>query len=88
MKSGWLAVPALAVALYCYDLYDAQGAWRGVAFVNEDEWRFEVFDPRGHRMESGAADAFLVMLRRLGLVEKGRSCTAIYTPCLGRATRC
>jgi hypothetical protein len=88
MRSWWLAVPALAVALYCYDLYDAHGMWRGVAFVNEDEWRFEVFDAQGYRMESGAADAFLLMLQRLGLVEKGRSCAAIFTPCLGRATRC
>jgi hypothetical protein len=88
MRSWWLAAPALAVTLYCYDLYDAQGAWRGVAFVNEDEWRFEVFDAQGHRMGSGAADAFLLTLKQLGLVEKGRSCTAIHTPCLGRANRC
>jgi hypothetical protein len=88
MRSPWLAGPALAVALYCYDLYDVQGAWRGVAFVNEAEWRFEVFDAQGQRVESGAADAFLLMLDRLGLMEKSRSCTTIVTPCRGRATRC
>src|SRR4029453_8351971 len=67
MRSWWLAAPALIVALHCYDLYDAHGVWRGVAFVNEDEWRFEMFDAQGCRTESGEADAFLLILKRLGL---------------------
>ncbi len=88
MRSWWLAAPALAVALHCYDLYDAHSVWRGVAVVNEDEWRFEVFDAQGRRTESGEADALLLVLKRWGLVEKGRSCTSMFTQCFGRATRC
>ena len=56
MNIGLLAILLLTVALHCYDLYEPDGTWRGVAFVNE--WRFEVFDAQGRRTDSGAADAF------------------------------
>ena len=88
MKIGWLAVLALTVALRCYDLHESDGTWRGVAFVNEDEWRFEMFDAQGRRTESGVADAFLLVLKRLGLVETSRSCASVFIPCFGKATRC
>ena len=78
----------LTVALHCYDLYGYDGTWRGVAFVNEDEWQFEVFDAQGRRTDSGAADAFQLVLQRLGLVEKNRACTSVFVPCFGKATRC
>jgi len=88
MRAWWLAALALASVLRCFDLYDSNGTWRGVAFVNEDEWQFEVFDAQGRRTESGAADTFLLVLKRLGLEEKGRSCTSVFIPCFGKATRC
>src|SRR5262249_42876748 len=88
MKIGWLAVLALTVALRCYDLHESDGTWRGVAFVNEDEWRFEMFDAQGRRTESGAADAFLLVLKRLGLGGTSRSWASVFTPCCGKATRC
>jgi hypothetical protein len=88
MRTWWLAALALTIALRCYDLYESDGTWRGVAFVNEDEWQFEVFDAQGRRTEAGAADAFLLVLKRLGLVEKSRSCTSVFIPCFAKATRC
>ena len=88
MNSGWLAVLLLTVALHCYDLYAPDGTWRGVAFVSEDEWQFEMFDAQGRRTESGAADTFQLVLKRLGLIEKSRACTSVFIPCLGKATRC
>ena len=89
MKTGWLtAAVALAVALRCYDLYGSDGTWRGVAFVNEDEWQFEVFDDQGRRTESGTADALQAVLKRLRLIEKNRACTSVFVPCFGKATRC
>ena len=78
----------LMVALQCYDLHDGRGVWRGVALVNEDEWRFEVYDAEGRRTESGPADALLSVLKGRGLVETTRPCSSIFTPCYGRATRC
>jgi hypothetical protein len=53
MRTWWLTALALTMALRCYDLYESDGTWRGVAFVNEDEWRFEMFDAQGRRTESG-----------------------------------
>ena len=88
MKTGWLAALALTAALRCYDLSGADGTWRGVAFVNEDEWRFEVFDAQGRRTESGPADAFQLVLKRLGLIEKNRACISVFVPCFGKANRC
>jgi hypothetical protein len=88
MRTWLLAALALTIALRCYDLYESDGTWRGVAFVNEDEWQSEVFDAQGRRTESGAADAFLLVLKRLGLVEKSRSCASVFIPCFGKATRC
>jgi hypothetical protein len=88
MRIWLLAALVLTAALRCYDLYESDGTWRGVAFVNEDEWQFEVFDAQGRRTESGAADAFLLVLKRLRLVEKNRSCTSVFIPCFGKATRC
>jgi hypothetical protein len=49
MKAVLLAALALTSALRCYDLHEPDGTWRGVAFVNEDEWQFEVFDAQGRR---------------------------------------
>jgi len=88
MRTWLLAALALTTTLHCYDLHAPDGTWRGVAFVSEDEWRFEVFDAQGRRTESGAADAFRLVLKRLGLVEKSRSCTSVFIPCFGKATRC
>jgi hypothetical protein len=83
-----LAAVELAVALQCYDLRDARGLWQGVAVVSEDEWRFDVYDQQGRRLESGAADALAALLKQRGLVDTARPCTAILIQCLGRATRC
>jgi hypothetical protein len=87
-EAKWRTVVALAVALHCYDLYDGRGVWQGVAIVNEDEWRFEVYDADGRTAESGAADALFVALARRRWVETPRSCQSVSTPCFGRATRC
>ena len=88
MRTWLLAAMALTIGLRCFDLHEPDGTWRGVAFVNEDEWRFDVFDAQGRRTEEGAADAFLIVLKQLGLVEKARPCTSVVIPCFGRATRC
>ncbi len=87
-RASWLMVVALGVALHCYDLRDARGSWRGVAIVDEEGWRFEVYEPDGRRTESGPADGLLTVLTRRGLVETARSCESIFTRCFGRATRC
>ena len=86
--NGWLTAVGLMIALHCYDLRDGRGVWWGVALVNEDEWRFEVYDAEGRRTESGPADALLSVLKGRGLVETTRPCSSIFTPCYGRATRC
>jgi|RhiMetdeSRZDD1v2_1073273.scaffolds.fasta_scaffold131344_4 hypothetical protein len=74
--------------LHCYDLHDRRGVWQGVALVNEDEWRFELYDGDGRRTESGPADALLSVLTQRGLVETTRLCASVFTQCFGRATRC
>jgi hypothetical protein len=86
--SQWLAAVGLLVVLHCYDLRDRWGVWQGVALVNEDEWRFELYDGEGRRTASGPADALLSLLKQRGLVETTRLCASVFTQCLGRATRC
>lgn len=88
MRNGWLAAAMLAAALHCYGLYDVRGVWQGIVLVNEDEWRFDVFDVKGQRTEWGQADTLVPVLKRLGLTEHGRPCPQISAPCFGRATRC
>lgn len=83
-----LAVAVLVAALHCYDLRDARGAWQGAVIVDEEAWRFDLYDARGRPTESGQAETLPAVLKRLGLVEKARSCPPSFTPCVGRATRC
>jgi hypothetical protein len=86
--STWLAAIGLVVVLHCYDVHDRSRVWQGVALVNEDEWRFELYDGEGRRIASGPADALLSVLKQRGLVETARLCSPVFTRCFGRATRC
>ncbi len=91
MRTGvnrWLATVGILVVLHCYDLRDRWGVWQGAAIVNEDEWRFELYDGEGRRTASGPADALLSVLEQRSLVETARGCSSVFIQCLGRATRC